>query len=88
MPKYTWGVFARVDALGDVPLGSTVTLLASDSTPPNALRLAELGLRHGARLDVLARTAGNGRVVAVGQSRIALGRELTRRLRVRVLAEP
>jgi ferrous iron transport protein A len=38
-------------------------------------RLAELGLRAGSRVTVLHRTAGGGRLVAVGQSRIALDRE-------------
>lgn len=39
-----------------------------------ARRLAELGLRSGARVTVLHRTAGGGRLVAVGHTRIALDR--------------
>ncbi|MCL2781750.1 MAG: ferrous iron transport protein A [Actinomycetia bacterium] len=87
-------------ALADVPLGSAVTLLAHDprmasdsrqphdARLPSALRLAELGLRAGARCVVLSRTAGDGRIVAVGPARVALGRELTQRLRARVPTSP
>jgi ferrous iron transport protein A len=39
-----------------------------------ARRLAELGLRRGAQERVVQRTAGGGRVVAVGGARVALDR--------------
>lgn len=73
-------------ALADVPLGSHVVLLASHHEPSRALRLAEVGLRIGSRLVVLSRTAGGGRVVAVGHARIALDKEMTSRLRVQPTA--
>lgn len=37
-------------------------------------RLAELGLRPGAQVRVVQRTAGGGRIVDVAGSRVALGR--------------
>jgi Fe2+ transport system protein FeoA len=69
--------------LGDVPLGSTVVLVRSHDAPARALRLAELGLRVGAQVSVVARTAGGGRMLGVGHARIAIGPELAARLRVR-----
>lgn len=68
--------------LAEVPLGSHVVLLASRHEPMRTLRLAEVGLRIGSRLVVMSRTAGGGRVVAVGHARIALDREVASRLRV------
>jgi ferrous iron transport protein A len=38
--------------------------------------LAELGLRPGSVVTVLRRTAGGGRIVGVGDARVALGRRL------------
>jgi ferrous iron transport protein A len=49
-------------------------------------RLAELGLRPGTVVTVLRRTAGGGRVVAVGAARVALGREMLRALAVSAAA--
>ncbi len=43
-------------------------------TPAQVRRLAELGLRAGAAVTVLFRTAGGGRVIGIGESRIALDR--------------
>jgi ferrous iron transport protein A len=45
-------------------------------------RLAELGLRAGVEVVILHRTAGRGRVLAVGDIRIALDRATLRRLPV------
>lgn len=59
------------DARPEVPV-----LLGTPQLPvARARRLAELGLRSGARVTVLHRTAGGGRLVAIGQTRIALDRE-------------
>jgi ferrous iron transport protein A len=70
--------------LSDVPVGSSAVLTHHPSLHGAALRLAELGLRAGARVVVLHRTAGGGRIVGVGHARIALDRRVTRHLRVQV----
>ncbi len=76
------------------PVGVRLTLAAVESAPaaptgrrareaaPNARRLAQLGLRPGADLIVVMRTSGDGRVVAVAGSRIALDRLTAAGLRV------
>jgi Fe2+ transport system protein FeoA len=69
-------------SLAELPPGARVVLVTSTDELRPALRLAELGLRPGCRLTVLARTAGGGRVVGVGHARIALGRAVARRLHV------
>ena len=53
-----------------------------------ARRLAELGLRPGAEVVVLHRTAGGGRVVAVDGARLALGRTVLRAIPVLVRGDP
>lgn len=71
--------------LATSPIGARVRLgQPLDAAFPSARlrRLAELGLRHGAVVEVLARTAGGGRIVAVADSRIALDRSVTRHLPV------
>jgi ferrous iron transport protein A len=59
------------DATPQVP----VVLGVPQLTAPQTRRLAELGLRAGGRVTVLHRTAGGGRLVAVGHTRIALDRQ-------------
>ena len=39
-------------------------------------RLAELGLREGASIQVVQRTAGGGRIVGIAGTRLALGAEV------------
>ncbi|MDC5697671.1 ferrous iron transport protein A [Intrasporangium calvum] len=56
------------------PVGSTVVLAAPHLGPAATRRLAELGLRAGTEVVILHRTAGRGRVVATGTTRIALDR--------------
>ena len=51
-------------------------------------RLAELGLRPGVEVSVLHRTPGRGRVVAVGECRIALDRSTLAAIPVSGLAVP
>ncbi len=48
------------------------------ATAPAALRrrLAEMGLRAGARVRTMQKTAGGGRIVDVAGARIALGRDV------------
>lgn len=65
--------------LGKVPLGATVTLTATDGHPRRR-RLAEIGLRPGAVVRVLHRSAGGGRVLAVGDVRVAVDRSALRLL--------
>jgi ferrous iron transport protein A len=71
-------------SLASVPLGAT-GILALGSLPRSAgLRLAQLGLRAGAGVTVLARTAGGGRLVGIGTTRIGLDRDTSRRLELRL----
>lgn len=63
--------------LRDVPLGARVVVVAVGAPPAaRTRRLGELGLRAGARVTVLRRTAGGGRLVAIGDDRVALGAPL------------
>ena len=73
--------------LADAPLGMSLTLMRADGNPELCRRLAALGLRRGAQLSVLHRTAGGGRVVNVAGSRIALDRAMLRRLHAEPSAE-
>lgn len=70
--------------LDRVPLGMPVRVAASESPADLTRRLAELGVRPGAVVRCLHRTAGGGRVVDVAGARIALGRSVLRA----VSAEP
>lgn len=60
---------------GDVVRLTGVGLAAADR-----LRLAELGLRVGAVVTVAGRTAGGGRILAFGHSRVALDGRTAARL--------
>lgn len=62
--------------LAAAPLGEPLTLMRSDANPELCRRLAALGLRRGAQLRLVNRTAGGGRVVSVAGSRIALDRSM------------
>lgn len=63
--------------LNQVPVGTTARLVATD-THPSSRRLAELGLRPGAHVQIMRRTSGGGRLVGIGPSRMALdGASLT-----------
>lgn len=50
-------------------------------------RLAELGIRPGARVEALATTAGGGRIVSVSGSRIAIDRSTAVGIAVSALAD-
>jgi Fe2+ transport system protein FeoA len=67
--------------------GQPLTVLGSrgDTSPrgPSAaaaarvsLRLAELGVRPGARLQILSRTSGGGAILAIGDDRLAVSRQI------------
>lgn len=68
--------------LDAVPAGRTVVLGALQLPPLRVRRLAELGLRRGQRVAVLHRTAGGGRLLAVGDTRVAVDRATLRTLSV------
>lgn len=87
VPSYRRGVTAVLPA-PDERLDARVTVLeragAGDVARivrvrcPQARRLAELGIRPGATVRVLTRSAGGGLTVAVGTSRLALDRSVAR----------
>lgn len=68
--------------LDAVPAGRTVVLGALQLPPLRVRRLAELGLRRGQSVAVLHRTAGGGRLLGVGDSRVAVDRATLRTLSV------
>lgn len=68
--------------LTDVPTGSSGVLGAPRVTATQLRRLAELGIREGVRVVVLLKTSGGGRVLAVGDDRIALDSGTLRHLPV------
>lgn len=75
----------RASGLAGVELGVPRRLAAVQLRAADRLRLAELGLRPGAVVTVLARMAGNGRLVALGTSRIAVDSATARALLVEEL---
>ncbi len=75
--------------LAEVQVGAAVVIAGRHRMEPRlGRRLAELGLRPGAAVRVLMRTPGDGRVIAIDQARIALGRDLLRQVAVRLQARP
>jgi ferrous iron transport protein A len=73
-----------VRPLASLPPGAGGTLGLGRVVRAHGLRLAQLGLRAGAQVTVLGRTAGGGRVIGVGSTRIGVDRETSRRLEVLV----
>ncbi|MDR1710682.1 MAG: ferrous iron transport protein A [Propionibacteriaceae bacterium] len=68
--------------LRDAPLRSTLVLSRGLGDCSTARRLAALGLREGAEFQLTQKTAGGGRMAQVGQSRVAIGAELSKQLLV------
>lgn len=62
--------------------GAMGRVLAVDLAPAHRQRLAELGLRPGADVQVVQRTAGGGVVVSVGGGRVALDATTARRITI------
>ncbi|MEZ5191199.1 MAG: FeoB small GTPase domain-containing protein [Nocardioides sp.] len=59
--------------LSEAPYGATVTVVDSHTTPAMRRRLAEIGIRPGAEVQVLHHSHGGGRVLGVAETRIAVG---------------
>lgn len=72
------------DSLLRAPLDTPLTVVSVDAATDHRRRLGTLGLREGATIRLLARTIGGGRIALVSGSRIALGADLLRQLRVEV----
>ncbi len=62
--------------LASAPCGVPLLLGEAALPAPRRLRLAELGLRPGVTVTVLRRTAGGGRILGVGDARVAVGRQV------------
>ncbi|MFZ2561166.1 MAG: FeoA family protein [Corynebacterium variabile] len=58
--------------LAEVPVGNRAIVTATTTAPDLIRRLAELGVRPGASLTVVQRTAGGGRVIDIGSARYAI----------------
>jgi len=57
--------------------GQLVTVVdRSRSSGATARRLAELGIRPGATLRIQSRTSGGGAILAIGDDRIAVSRQI------------
>jgi ferrous iron transport protein A len=76
-------VTTQVLTLAAAPLREPLTLVTCLIEPQLRSRLATLGLRCGAHLEVVQKTAGRGRIVAVAGSRIAMDASVLGQLTVR-----
>jgi ferrous iron transport protein A len=74
--------------LETAPCGHPLLLGEPRLPAARRLRLAELGLRPGATVTVLRRTAGGGRIVGVGDARVALGRSVLANLHATLTSPP
>ncbi|MCA0330597.1 MAG: ferrous iron transport protein A [Actinobacteria bacterium] len=68
--------------LDQAPVGAVATIGPIDAAPAMLRRLAELGVRTGEAVTPLHATAGGGRLLAVGDTRVALARDVLRRIEV------
>jgi ferrous iron transport protein A len=68
--------------LDQAPVGAPATIGSIDAAAPLLRRLAELGVRTGEHVTPLHATAGGGRLLAVGDTRVALARDVLRRIEV------
>jgi Fe2+ transport system protein FeoA len=60
-----------------------MTLVVCLLEPALRSRLSTLGLRCGAKIEAIQKTAGGGRIVSVAGSRIAMDRSVLEQLHVR-----
>ena len=74
----------EASSLASLPVGACGALALGRLPRPHGLRLAQLGLRAGVVVTVLGRTAGGGRLVGVGTTRIGLDRQTSRVLELLV----
>jgi Fe2+ transport system protein FeoA len=68
----------------DAPSLQPLVLDHSRVTPAMRRRLSTLGLRSGTDFTILQKTSSGGRIALVGESRIALGKDICRQLLVEV----
>lgn len=66
----------------DVPVGTQATITTTNADAALDRRLHELGLRHGAEVTVVQKTAGGGRVVRTNSTRYALDAQALRSIHV------
>ena len=71
-----WDTLAAMD-LGSADTGKVLTVVSAlTGSDAVSRRLAELGIRPGARLRILSRTSGGGAIVAIGDDRLAVSRAI------------
>lgn len=59
--------------LGSADTGTTLIVVSAPAgSAATSRRLAELGIRPGARLRIVSRTSGGGAIVAIGDDRLAV----------------
>jgi ferrous iron transport protein A len=78
---------AETRTLATCPPDVGLVVDAVTGDPVRRRRLAELGVRRGAAVRVLSRTAGGGRIVAAGAARIALDGATARDVAVVAVAD-
>ena len=62
-------------SLHSLPRGASATVLSVDDQPLR-VRMASMGIRPGASILVVARSAAGSRVVRVGDARLTIAKEL------------
>lgn len=70
-------------SLTDVKKGCPVRFVAADAGPDLYGRLTAMGLVPGARIEVLQNAMGGPFIIAIGGSRVALGRDMACRILVK-----
>jgi ferrous iron transport protein A len=68
--------------LDEAPVGVRLRILDTSGPGQARLRLAELGIRPGEDVLVIQRTAGGGRILGVGDCRIAVDRPTARSITI------
>jgi Fe2+ transport system protein FeoA len=66
--------------LGDVPTSGKVRIAGMDAVDSEKIRLISMGLRKGVELEMKNNSGEGPVVVAFGNSRLALGRSLARKI--------
>ena len=68
--------------VGDLPNAGKARIVAIDALDSEKMRLSSMGLRKGVEIEMKNNSGKGPVVVAVGNSRLALGRALARKIRV------